>query len=334
MALERFNPDHLVLAFSYADTVAREVLPFLAAHQQDQRVPGADGKPLFCSRFSADRPAGTVLIAHGFTENAFKFSEVIYSLLQNGLSVVAYDQRGHGRSWRPEQISDLSLTHVDHFQTYVRDMEAIVDTVLSQMPKPWMIFAHSMGGAVTCLYLEKHPGVFSRAALCAPMIQANLGMPRAAVKLLCNAMNLAGKSASRVFVSKPYREKEAFETSCANGRERFDWYESVRFSRREFQNNGPTYGWTLESANVTSQILAPGEPEKITCPVRLYTASLDNTVLPEAQKAFIDRVKQGTRLVVDGAKHEIYRSADKVLFPWWHDVLTFLRAGGETGPAD
>ena len=54
-------------------------------------------------------------------------------------------------------------------------------------------------------------------------------------------------------------------------------------------------------------------------------AELDNTVLPDAQKQFISRIKNGSHVIVKGAKHEIYRSNDEVLFPWWHDVLTFLK---------
>ena len=76
---------------------------------------------------------------------------------------------------------------------------------------------------------------------------------------------------------------------------------------------------------VTKQLLAPDEPEKIVSHVRLYTAELDNTVMPEAQKKFIDRIKNGSHVIVKGAKHEIYRSNDDVLFPWWHDVLAFLK---------
>ncbi len=323
---ERFNPDGLVLAASYAQTMEQDVFPYLKARQKDTNVSGYGQKPLFCSQFTADQPRGTVLIVHGFTENAYKFSELIYSLLQNQFDVVAYDQRGHGRSWRDEKIQDFSLTHVDHFRDYERDMEIIVDTVLSKLPKPWLLFSHSMGGAVSGLYLEDHPEVFSCAVLCSPMIQANMGaMSPAAVKLLCHAAKLFGQGRKRVFVSKPYTEKEAFEDSCAMGRERFDWYENLRFSRKEFQNNGPSYAWTLESVKVTEMLLATGAPEKIACPVRLYTAELDNTVLPEAQEKFISRIRNGSHQLVKGAKHEIYRSADDVLFPWWHDVLSFFK---------
>ena len=64
--------------------------------------------------------------------------------------------------------------------------------------------------------------------------------------------------------------------------------------------------------------------EKISCPVRLYSAEQDSIVMPEAQQAFIARVRNGVRTQVRGSRHEIYRSDDQVLFPWWHEILTFL----------
>ena len=134
-----------------------------------------------------------------------------------------------------------------------------------------------------------------------------------------------GKAASRVFISKPYAGPEDFATSCATGKERFDWYDKVRQEHREFWNNGPTYGWTQEALRVSKWLLAPGEAEKIACPVRLFSADDDHSVMPEPQKQFIARVKNGERVFVKGSRHEIYRSGDDVLFPWWHEVLEFLK---------
>ena len=188
-----------------------------------------------------------------------------------------------------------------------------------------MVFCHSMGGAVTALYLEAHPGVFDRAVMCAPMIAPNLRiMTKSMALALCRAEHARGNDKKRVFTSKPYAEKERFKTASTNGRERFDWYEELRFNTPAFQNNGLTYGWLRESIDVTDDILAPGAVEKIDAQVMLYTAGLDHVVLPKPQKAFIDRVPQGEQRVVEGAKHEIYRTKDELLFPWWHEVLEYL----------
>ena len=325
MADAPFNADGLVRSDHYAGTMNDVVLPWLAGRRTDATVAGEGGVPLFCSRFDAEKPRGTVLIVHGFTENAEKYDELIHSLLRSGYSVVAYDQRGHGRSWRDPAISDISLTHVDRFGEYVADLKAVCDGVLAAMPKPWLLFAHSMGGAVSSLFMEQYPGVFAKAALCAPMIAPNLGgLPPAAVKLLCGTLGLLGRDKKRVFASTPYAGREDFATSCATGRERFDWYEALRARTPEFQNNGPTFGWTLEAIGASKAVLAPGAVERIGIPVRLFTAQNDSSVMPDAQKAFAARLGNGARTLVPGSKHEIYRSTDDVLFPWWRGILGFF----------
>ena len=327
------NPDGLLLSQGYSDVMRDRLLPDIAARRHDELVPGRDDRLLFVSRFDADDPRGTVMIVHGFTENADKFSEVIHSLLQNHLSVVAYDQRGHGRSWRAPGTDDLSLTHVDSFDEYIWDLGAVCEKVLRNMPKPWRIFCHSMGGAVTALFLEgvaspfaEGPKAFDRIAMCAPMIAPSLsGVPEPLIRGLCAAKRAFGRGKQRIFMSKPYVYPDPFEPSCATGRERFAWYEALRKAQPLFTNNGPTYSWLLESVNVTRRILAPGAVERIEPRVQLYTASLDNTVLPGPQATFIRRVPRGEHFIVEGAKHEIYRSHDEVLFPWWHGVLGFLK---------
>jgi lysophospholipase len=320
----RFNPDGLVLSGNYADTMNAVVLPWLAARRRDVTVAGEGGKPLFCSRFDADAPRGTVVIVHGFTENADKYAELIHSLLRNGYCVVAYDQRGHGRSWRDTSISDISLTHVERFGEYVDDLQAVCVGVLAGMPKPWLLFAHSMGGAVSALFLEDHPGVFAKAALCAPMIAPNLGgLPAFAAKLLCASARGLGQEKKRVIASKPFAGAEDFRTACATGRERFAWYDALRVKIPAFQNNGPTYGWTREALWASKAVLAPGAVERIDIPIRLFTAEDDNSVMPDAQAAFAARLKDGRRTLVPGSRHEIYRSPDAVLFSWWREILRF-----------
>ena len=321
-----FNEDYLVASDRYEDAMDSDVLPWLKEREHVLSVPGWNQVPLYCVSYDSDQPRGTVVIVHGFTENAFKFSELIFSLLHRHFSVIAYDQRGHGRSWRAEGIPDASMTHVDRFSDYVADLKAVCETVLSGMPKPWRVFCHSMGGAVTASFLEQYPEWFDGAVMCAPMIAPNLnGLPAAAASAVCRLEFAVGKKKASPFFMKPYAGHEDFSTSCATDRQRFDWYDNVKFSRREFQNSVPTSSWIRESIRITKTLLSPGAPEKIACPVMLCTADQDFSVLPGPQKEFIDRIRRHRHVFVPGSRHEIYRSENAVLFPWWHQVLGFLQ---------
>ena len=320
-----FNPDFLVVSDRYAETMNDQVLPFLKAREKESVLKAADGTPLCCFVWEAENPAGTVLVLHGFTENAFKYSELVYSLLRNNFSVLSYDQRGHGRSGRPEGIFDPSVTHVDRFDLYVSDLKQVCGELLTGLPKPWAIFAHSMGGAVAALFLEQYPEVFSAAALSSPMISPNTGVPRFAAKLMCGAACLFGRGRHYPFFMKPYSGPEDFETSCATDPARFAWYDTAKAERTEFRNSVPTYRWILESIGVTGTILAPGKPESVICPVLLSTAGNDSSVMPDAQERFIGRVPKGKHIFVKESRHEIFRSVNEVFFPWWHEVLAFLK---------
>ena len=322
----RFNPDGLILSENYSDTMENIVQPYLRERGKEITVSGDGGKPIACVRYDADAPRGTAILIHGFTESAYKFSEIIYSLLQNGFSVCAYDHRGHGRSWRDPDIQDPSLTHVDDFNEYVRDLEAVMKQAVDPMPKPRVLFAHSMGGAVASLYMERNPGTVENAALCAPMIAPYLGgLPVFAVRAICSVSAGMGKSKQRVFFSRPYDGPEDFAAACSNGRQRFDWYSAFKDAHPAYQNNGPTYRWLDQAIRVTGMILEKGQAEKITARVRVYTAETDTSVLPKPQEAFAKRLPSGQRFLVHGAKHEIYMSVDAVLFPWWNQVLEFLK---------
>ena len=128
----RLNEDFLAKSEYYAAVMEETILPYLKEKEKVISVKGADERELYCVTYDADAPRGTVLVLHGFTESACKFSEVIYSLLRSGFSVAAYDQRGHGRSWRDEKVkNDPSLTHVGRFEEYVEDLEKVYDQVLS-----------------------------------------------------------------------------------------------------------------------------------------------------------------------------------------------------------
>ena len=318
-----FSEDWLVSSPEYSDAMESSVLPWLKSRETVTILP--DPVPLYCISYKADAPVATVFLVHGFTENAYKYSELIFSLLHNHFSVVVYDQRGHGRSWRAEGIPDPSVTHVGHFAFYVEDLARVCDHYQSLMPKPWMVFAHSMGGAVASLFLEQHHDIFSAAVLCAPMIAPNLGgVPAGAALALGRVASYLGRAKKNPFFMKPYSGPEDFATSCATDPARFAWYDAVKAKHKEFQNSIPSYQWSLESIGVTAKILAAGAPESISCPVLLFTAEHDHSVMPGPQEQFIRRIMKGQHVFVSGARHEIFRSTNDVFFPWWHRILTFF----------
>ena len=321
-----FNEEWLVQSSSYSDVMNSTVLPWLKNKASSSVVSGYDGHPLHCETYQAEKPVATVFFVHGFTENTVKYAELIWSALHLGFSVVIYDQRGHGLSWRDPGVSHHSVTHIDHFEDYVRDLRIICDACRGIMPEPWFVFAHSMGGAVASLFLEQEKNVFRAAVLSSPMIAPDTGgVPASVASALAFLAGIIGKGKNNPFFLRPYSGPEDFSTSCATDPSRFFWYDSLKASEPVYQNSVPSYRWSYESIQVTRKILASGAPEKINCPVLLFSAGMDHSVRNGPQAEFVRRIPGGIHVAEPQARHEIYRSVNEVLFPWWHKVIAFYR---------
>lgn len=80
------------------------------------------------------------------------------------------------------------------YDRYVTDFARFVETVVSPREEHRIVFAHSMGGAIAILALERYPQLFEAAVLSAPMCAMQTGKyPRFAARLLAEFCCLAGK---------------------------------------------------------------------------------------------------------------------------------------------
>lgn len=318
--------NELISEKNYAADMANIVAPYLAQRREDIVFPGYDKKELHAARFTADNPQGTVSVLHGFTESIEKYREFIYELLCHGYNVCMLDQRGHGLSYR--KVEDKTLTHIDRFEEYVKDMDCFVRDVASGMPGPHFLFSHSMGGAVAALYLERGGDFYSRAVFSSPMIAPDRGgLPIWMSRMIIGTFVRFGRGKARLFTSAPYHGHEDFATCCATSRARFTWYDDFKVQNADYRNCSPTYRWSQEAVNVTAKILAPGQVEKICMPVCVFRAGLDNVVINEETEKFAARLPAGELVDVPGAKHEIYRSEDDVLYPYLAQVFSFFDDG-------
>jgi len=305
------------------------VIPYLTARRTDGSFVSGKAKDgcdvcIHYVKYKADEARGSVTILHGYTESTEKYHELAYYFLLSGLDVFLIDHRGHGYSHR--DVTDLTLTHIDGFDDYVNDFAAFMkEVVANETDAPRYIYAHSMGGAVAALYLERADAICDKAILNSPMIApCTGGFPAWATALICRTAILFGKSKKRVFVCAPYPGHENFACSCSTCEKRFEEYQEQKRTVPNLQNYSPTYRWMLESLNVTKKILKKGAPERINCPVTLFQSELEDTVKTAPQEEFILRVPKGKFEFVAGAKHESYSSPDVILHPYLDKVLGFF----------
>ena len=107
----------------------------------------SDGVRIRIGIWPCDDAKGTVLLFPGRTEYIEKYGSTAADLAARGYAAVAIDWRGQGLADR--LIEDPRIGHVAAFSDYQKDVAAALDVVRAQdMPEPWHLLGHSMGGAI------------------------------------------------------------------------------------------------------------------------------------------------------------------------------------------
>jgi alpha-beta hydrolase superfamily lysophospholipase len=129
-------------------------------------------------RFEHPDPSGTAVVCHGYYDHVGLYGYLIEFLLEQKLTVVTFDQPGHGLSSGPRAT-------IGSFDEYVQVLTDVLVHYQSALPGPWYIIGQSMGGAITMEYLarQKDHG-FRQVVLLAPLIRpANWRLARIAYLL-------------------------------------------------------------------------------------------------------------------------------------------------------
>ena len=314
--MEFLHEEHFLTAMQ------QTVLPSLQACRTDKSIKSTDGTAIYTCHYRAKAPRGTAVLVHGFSETAEKYHEFIYYLLNAGLSVLIYDQRGHGRSGR---TAPVGIIHVDHFSDYIADLEAVLAAYQDELTAPLYLFGHSMGGGISMAFLEKHPDAFQKAVLSAPMVDLLYrGPTRLASRAACRFCMLTGRAKKAVFISKKDYENEPFEASSALSPARFAYLREGRRAAPNMSGGAPSYAWSAAALSVCRLLFRRGAPQRVKTPVLLFSAKREHLVSNEAQAKLVKALPNATLIPVD-SKHEILFSNDEVLHPVLAQILDFYQ---------
>ena len=151
-----------------------------------------DGIRLRAGLWRAGRAFGTVLLFTGRTEYLEKYAQIAADLNEAGYDVLAVDWRGQGLSDR--LLPDPRPGHIADFADYQRDVvELVIAAQELDLPQPWHMLAHSMGGTIGLAALIGGLPV-QTAAFSAPMLGINLrGLPESAALALARLMVRLGR---------------------------------------------------------------------------------------------------------------------------------------------
>ena len=127
-----------------------------------------DGVRIRVGAWNTDASNGTVLLFPGRTEYIEKYGKAAADLATRGYATFAIDWRGQGLADR--LVDNAMAGHVMAFGDYQRDVAAMVEAATRlDLPKPWHLLAHSMGGCIGFRALTEGLPVHS-CAFSAPML--------------------------------------------------------------------------------------------------------------------------------------------------------------------
>lgn len=309
----------------FREAMSNTVEPYLKSISEDGFFEASDRNKIHYVYYKNENAVGNIVIAHGFTESAEKFLEMCWYFNKMNLNVFIVDHRGHGLSHRHN--TDKEVVHIKHFDQYVDDLQTLVEKiVLKKAPSlPLYLYSHSMGGAVSVQHLQKYPGVFEKAILSAPMIQAKTaGLPPAVAKAVTGIFILLGKEAEKVIGYGGFNPDRTYENSHDTSKERFDYYHKKKIENEDIRTAAPSYRWVNEAVKVTAKNLDPERNKKITAKILLCQPEEDSTVYMEAEDKFIKLVNDGRLVKFRDCKHEIYNSIDSTVKEYLDTIEAFL----------
>lgn len=303
-------------------------------------VGAEDGALLRIARWSpaqnsvGQRSLGTVCVFTGRGEFIEKYFETIGELVERGFSVVAMDWRGQGLSAR--ELPDRDRGHIDDFDMFERDLEALRKQVLQFLcPRPWYALGHSMAGAV--LLSQAHAGrsPFERIVLASPMIEIAGRAAHASTRAIVEIADAVGLGASyapgvsrRSSMVEPYDGNE-----LTSDEKRYARNAAIVAAAPRLAIAGPTIGWINAALRATRKLADPEFPRRTGTPILIVVGSDDKVVSIPAIARFANRLKAGRMILISGARHELLQETNAIREQFWAAFDAFVPGGREEAAA-
>lgn len=309
---------------NYEQEMKETVLPYLETYRTEGYVETQKGIRLRYHAFWKKDSKGTVAVSHGFSENLGKYQELAYYFLKNNYSICIVEHRGHGYSTR--EVENKCKVSIANMDDYVEDFKVFLDKVVvpGAEDKPLYLFAHSMGGCIGTLFLEKYPDYFDKAILSAPMLGINTGQyPQNFAKIASGIFTLTGFDEKYVFGHSDFSGKNAFSDSAMTSKSRYNYILDLRKQDENYQTSGATFRWLRAALLGTKKALKPENIEKITCPILVFQAANDTFVTEYGEYYLVNRAKDIGLVYVPNSRHEIFQSETKTIIPYYHKIFSF-----------
>lgn len=247
---------------------------------------------------------GTVLMFPGRTEYIEKYGRAAADFAARGFEMIAVDWRGQGLADR--LLDDPMVGHVTQFTDYQKDVDAVVAWAESQdLPKPWYLVGHSMGGAIG-LHAVFNDLPVNAAGFSAPMWGIKMSpVTRFFVPTIAKAAKCLGLLNSYAPTTKgvSYVLDAGFDDNMlTHDPDMWSFMVSHIEAEARFGLGGPSINWVGESIRACDELIARPAPD---LPVVTLLGTDERIVEIPAIHKRMDTWPGGNLHLIDGAEHEV-----------------------------
>lgn len=247
---------------------------------------------------------GTVLLFPGRTEYIEKYGRAAADLARRGFDTLTVDWRGQGLADR--LLADRRTGHVGRFTDYQKDVAAMVDAARAlDLPRPWYLLAHSMGGCIGLRALIEGLPV-AACAFTGPMwgIQMAMATRPAAWFVSWTGARLGfGHHLAPGTKAQTYVIAESFDDNAlTRDAEMYMYMQRQMTSYPDLALGGPSLRW-LNEALVEMAHLARRPAPPLPCQTWLGTG--ESIVCPDRITARMNGWPGGALVMVPGGEHEV-----------------------------
>jgi alpha-beta hydrolase superfamily lysophospholipase len=235
---------------------------------------------------------GTVVLVHGYKEHSKRYDLVVEFLTGIGFRVVAYDQRGHGRSGG-------SPAFVSHFDKLLDDLEVVLLKIdMDNSPgTPVILWGHSMGGLVVLRYLQTRAYSVAGSIISAPWLKTNMEnswVKRALIRILGMPFGLMNMIAPKIRVPVGIHPKKLTQ----------DLEIQQAYLEDPMVHKFVTPGLYRAALDAQKQLLA--DPKSFSGPIIFLVPDADQVVDTDTTLRFVERISgPGIELCrLKGFRHE------------------------------
>lgn len=283
----------------------------------------ADGVRIRMSHWRAPQEKGTILMFPGRTEYVEKYGRTAEAFGKRGYAMIAIDWRGQGLADR--MLADRSVGYVEDFDDYQKDIAAVLAALEHlDLPKPYFVIGHSMGGAIGLRALVSGLPV-NAAMFSAPMwgiLMSAVMRPAAwALSWGSKRTGLAHKLAPG---TKPvtYVLAEPFDgNTLTHDAEMFRYMQDQMRSYPDMALGGPSLHWLHEALKDARDLAQMPSPET---PCLTFLGDQEQIVESTAIHKRMADWPNGELVVVENGEHEVLMEVPDIRDPIHDQTAAFF----------